>query len=365
MPQIAALCQDRTFAFWYASSQNIPCTLLAIPTMISRRKFMQSTLFLLLLSEQKKRVVHTVRGTIPATSMGLTLIHEHILVDFIGADNVSFDRWNRQEVLDKMLPYLLEAKERGVKTMLDCTPDFLGRDVRLLQEMMAQSGIQILTNTGYYCARDYIFLPPWAYSETAGQLAERWIQEFEHGIAGTLIKPSFIKISVNGRALSDLEKKIVTAAAITHLATGLTICSHTGPALAAFEQIELLQGLGVAPSAFVWVHAQQELYKHTYTQAAKMGAWVSLDGIGWGEWDNYAQWLDTIKANDCLSRVLISHDAGWYDPELEDGGDPMGFTALFDELLPRLRQLGFGKRDIRQLLVSNPQEAFGIGVRRV
>lgn len=302
-------------------------------------------------------------GQIPASAMGLTLIHEHILVDFIGADKTPFDRWERSKVIDKMMPYLLEAKAKGVKTILDCTPAYLGRDVHLLSEIMKKSGIQIVTNTGYYCAVNYKYLPPHAFSESAHDLAQRWINEFKFGIDGTGVRPSFIKISVNGGPLSDIEKKVVTAAGITHLATGLTICSHTGPADAAFEQIELLKKAGVSPSAFMWVHAQNEFRKHTYTQAAKMGAWVSLDGLGWGGWDNYAQWLDTLKQNNCLDKVLISHDAGWYDPEKENGGDPKGFTFLFDELLPKLKDLNFSKKDIRQLLVKNPENAFGIRVR--
>lgn len=59
---------------------------------------------------------------------------------------------------------------------------------------------------------------------------------------------------------------------MTHLRTGLTICSHTGPAVAAFEELEELKRVGVHPSAFVWVHAQNESNKNLYTQAAQMGA---------------------------------------------------------------------------------------------
>jgi phosphotriesterase-related protein len=331
----------------------------------NRRNFLKSCFSLLFIDFKREKYVYTVKGKILASSMDLTLIHEHILVDFIGADKITFERWDRKKVVDKMLHYLLEAKDKGVKTLLDCTPAFLGRDVFLLKEMMEKSGLQILTNTGYYCARNYIFLPPSAFNESAEEIAKRWINEFKNGIDGTEIKPSFIKIGVNGGALSALEQKIVTAAAITHLATGLTICSHTGPYIAALEQINLLKKHGVSPSAFVWVHAQSEFKKHTYTEAAKMGAWVSLDGLGWGSWENYAQWLDTLKANKCLNRVLISHDAGWFDPAKENGGEPKGFTYIFDELLPNLKKINFRQRDIHQLLVKNPAEAFGINIRKL
>ena len=35
------------------------------------------------------RAVHAVRGPIDAASMGTTLVHEHVLVDFAGAEMAS------------------------------------------------------------------------------------------------------------------------------------------------------------------------------------------------------------------------------------------------------------------------------------
>ena len=50
--------------------------------------------------------VMTVNGDIAATSMGITLIHEHFLVDFIGADKINYNRWNKDEVVEKVQPHL-------------------------------------------------------------------------------------------------------------------------------------------------------------------------------------------------------------------------------------------------------------------
>ncbi|AEI48166.1 phosphotriesterase family protein [Runella slithyformis] len=330
--------------------------------MLTRRQFLLTASAVPFL--QAKEQIITVNGAIRPQQMGRTLIHEHLLVDFIGADKISVDRWSREEVLKVVLPYLLEVKKQGVKTFLDCTPAFLGRDVHLLQLAAQKSGLHILTNTGYYGAVDNKYLPKWAFTETAEQLADRWTAEFENGIDGTDVRPGFIKIGVNPGPLSELHRKLVRAAGLTHLRTGLTICSHTGPALAAFEEIEELQRTGVHPSAFVWVHAQGESNKNLYTKAAQMGAWVSLDGMGWGDWENYASWIDLLKSNRLLNRVLISHDAGWYKPGEPNGGSFVGFTALFEKVFPILRQKGFTQADFDQLLVHNPAEAFKIQVRK-
>jgi phosphotriesterase-related protein len=332
---------------------------------MNRRTFLATSFGALLAIEHKPRTtIMTVNGPVAARVMGTTLIHEHFLVDFIGADKIHSDRWNRDAVIKKVLPYLEEAKSKGVKTIFDCTPAFLGRDVVLLQQLARQSGLQLVTNTGYYGAVQNKYLPPWAFTETAEQLAARWISEWENGIDGTGVRPGFMKISVDAATpLSELHQKLARAAALAHLKTGLTICSHTGPADAAFQQLELLKSSGVHPSAFVWVHAQVEKNTSHYIDAAKQGAWLSLDGMGWGDHDRYAASLAELKKAGLLHRVLISHDAGWFKPEAPEDVFT-GFTAIFTELLPRLKQYGFTKSDIDRLLVKNPAAAMSIRVRK-
>jgi len=332
---------------------------------ISRRNFIVTALGALLLSARRdERQIMTIRGLIPSSKLGRALIHEHFLVDFVGADKVSPSRWNNDEVSALVLPHLLEAKQAGVKSIFDCTPSFLGRDVSVLQLLAKQSGMQLITNTGYYGAVSNKYLPPWAFTETAAQLAARWIHEYEHGIDDSMVKPGFIKIAVDGdQPLSALHKKLVEAAALTHLGTGLTICSHTGPAKVAFEELQILHDMGVKAEAFVWVHAQAEPDKTNYTKAARLGTWVSLDGIGWGSFDEYVDSIAMLKAEGLLHHVLISHDAGWYKPG-EDNKNFKGYTAIFSELVPRLQKKGFSDSDFDQLLIRNPAEAMSIRVRK-
>ncbi len=314
---------------------------------------------------QLENKIMTVLGEISLADLGTTLIHEHILVDFIGADKISSARWDRKKVRESVLPYLQEAKKAGVQSILDCTPAFLGRDAHLLREISQESGLHILTNTGYYGAAQNKYLPFWAFTETDRQLARRWIREFEKGIDETDVRPGFIKIGVMNGALSPLHQKLVRAAALTHLETGLTICSHTGPAQPAFEELALLKEMGVHPSAFVWVHAQAEANKATYQTAARQGTWVSLDGMGWGDFENYATWLVQLKDSGLLQQVLVSHDAGWYRPgEANPMKEFQGYTHFFDEVWPLLVKAGFTTADYNQLLVKNPAEAFGISIRR-
>ena len=52
-------------------------------------------------STKRNRIIMTVNGPVPLKEMGTTLVHEHILVDFIGADSINDKRWDRSKVIDK------------------------------------------------------------------------------------------------------------------------------------------------------------------------------------------------------------------------------------------------------------------------
>lgn len=339
--------------------------------MVTRRSFLHSSLALFggtLMGVPgetgKDETIMTVKGPIPAKLMGVSLVHEHILVDFIGAADYDPKRWTQREVIKKVLPYLQELNATHCKTLVDCTPNYLGRDVKLLQEVSTLTGLQIITNTGYYGGSDNKYLPSHAFTETDHQLAERWIKEYHVGIDNTNVKPGFIKISVNGNHLTDISKKLIQAAAHCHLQTGLTIASHTGPAVPAFEQIDILKQLGVRGEAFIWVHAQNEKDWNQHIIAAKLGAWISLDGLNEKNVSEYVSMLTSLKKEQLLHRVLVSHDAGWYDPGKMDGGNIRGYTALFYQLIPALKQAQFSKRDIDQIIQHNPRNAFLIRPRK-
>ena len=308
--------------------------------------------------------VMTVTGPIAANQLGLTLMHEHILVDFIGADKISRDRYKADDVFQIALPHLQRIHELGCRTFVDCTPNWLGRDAPLLQRLSRDSGLQIITNTGYYGARKHQFLPAHVNHESPEQIAERWIAEFRQGIEGTKIKPGFMKIGVDAGPLSDLNVKIVKAAAITHLRTGLTIGAHTGDGVAAMQELDLIEKNGVYPGAFIWIHAQGEKNSQICIDAARRGCWVEFDGINTGSIERHVKLVQTMRDAGLLAHVLLSQDSGWYNVGEAGGGNYRGYDVLFTEFVPALRVAGFGQPDIDQLLIANPQRALAIQVRK-
>ena len=307
------------------------------------------------ISVPQDRRAMTVLGPIAPTQLGRTLIHEHIMVDFIGSDAIRPGRYDPEDVFLKALPRLRQVKSAGCDTLVDCTPAYIGRDPGLLRRLSQASGLQIVTNTGLYGAADDKYVPEFAYAETAQQLAARWVKEFEEGIEPSGVRPGIIKIGVDSGPLSEIDAKLVKAAAITHQQTGLTIASHTGDGVAAMAQISALKSHGVAPDSLVWVHAQNETNTQLHLRAADAGAWVEFDGISSARAEKHAELVLRMKDAGYLGRVLLSQDSGWYHVGEPGGGDFHPYDFLFTEFLPLLGRHGVSETEIETLMVHNPR----------
>ena len=305
------------------------------------------------------RTIPSVDGPIPAQRLGVTLMHEHVLVDFIGADQVSRERYDQNDALRTVLPYLQQVRELGCATLVECTPAYLGRDATLLQQLSRASGVQILTNTGYYGAAKDKHLHRHAFTEDAEQLAARWRREAEGGIDSTGIKPAFMKIGVDGAPLSEVDAKLVRAAALTHRHTGLPVASHTATGTAAMEELDILERAGVPLSAFIWVHAQNEQDAGLHVEASRRGAWVEFDGVSPATVARHVELVRRMKEQNLLGRVLVSQDAGWYRVGEPGGGRFRPYDTLFTRFVPALKAAGLDEADVRQLLVTNPRRALG------
>jgi phosphotriesterase-related protein len=313
-------------------------------------------------SLEKQPVIQDVKGTQKLFSDKIWLTHEHILVDFIGADSIQPHTWNHDSIIKEVIPYFEELKEFNVSYFVDATPAYLGRDVILLEKISNITGVKIITNTGLYGAGNDKYIPQYAQVMSAEDLAEMWIGEYENGIDKTSIRPGFIKIAVdNSDTLTAMHQKLVKAAALAHLKTGLTVASHTGSAMGLWPQLNILKETGVSPESFIWVHAQAEDNHDSYLKAAEMGCWISLDGLGW-ELDRYIEKILFAKRNGILDRILISHDAGWYDPQKESQ-TIKPFTDIFKKLYPELKSHGFTDDEFQLLVSVNPSKAFSIEIR--
>ncbi|RZM27134.1 MAG: phosphotriesterase [Pedobacter sp.] len=319
-----------------------------------------------------KDYIVTVNGNISVANLGMTLAHEHIITDFAGAEKNINHIYSDSEAIKKILPYLIELKKSGVNSIIECTPAHIGRNVRLLKALSSASGLQIVTNTGYYAAVGQKYLPRHAFTESSDQIALRWLQEWKNGIEGTGIRPGFIKLGVDTGPLKEIEKKMIRAAAITHAGSGLKIFIHTGDAAAAREEAAILAKEGIGYEAMIWVHAQNDVTGDTHIELAKKGCWISLDGVNEqaSSIDRYTAFITRMKDEGLLHKLLISHDDGFavektgnvsvFNPY--QNGNTHPYRSLFTHLKSALLQKGITGQEFSTIITKNPAEALRIEI---
>jgi phosphotriesterase-related protein len=311
--------------------------------------------------EQNRDTFQTVNGPIPISDIGFTLSHEHIMSNF-GKDISETSEYDETALLNQVIPYLKKIKSLGVDTIFDCTTAYFGRRVDLLQTIGDSTGLQIVTNTGFYGAVDDRYVPEMAYNSTPEEISELWIDKFENGIDGTNIKPGFIKLAFDDGTPSEIDKTLFKAGILTHLETGMTLAVHTGNNPEAVEtQLNLLQQYGVSPEAWIWTHAHTSDNLDLLVEIAQKGGWISLDRVNASNIQSTVDWLERFKSENLLHKVLLSHDGNGFP----GGGEIRPFEAIMNNLIPALQENDFTDMEIDQLFVQNPKNAFSINIRKL
>jgi phosphotriesterase-related protein len=306
------------------------------------------------------KTIHTLKGPIQIDSLGLILPHEHLFTDLRGPHVSAYAQADPSDVLHVVEPYLAEATEAGATALVECSTIGVGRNLSVLQRLADATSMHIIAPTGVY--RD-AFIPTSLREVSENHLADLWTKELTEGIEGTSIRAGFIKLAMSDDGPTTLEIRNLRAAVKASQRTGAVIASHTIGGMVAKKEMDGLEEAGHDLRRFIWIHAQTEPDVSVLKEAARRGAYIELDSVG-APHQSQPELLDVTVAlieAGFIDHVLLSHDAGWYDPAKPDGlpqSGYRGYTALMTEFLPALRQRGLTEEQIRQITVHNPAQAF-------
>jgi phosphotriesterase-related protein len=305
-------------------------------------------------------VMMTTRGPIDSEAAGLILPHEHIFTDLRGPDVKNHGVASDEEVVRVMKPLLLDAKAAGVSTLVECTTIGVGRNVAIIARLARETGLNIVVPTGVYGRAN--FAPKTFADKPEDELARWMMTEIVVGIETTGVKAGFIKTAASEQQLKPLEEKFLRASARESKQTGVAIASHTTNGKVATRQLDILDQHEVSPDRFIWVHAQAEPDTIYHKILAQRGAFIELDSIGNSdaEDEKILRLIRVLVDAGFEHRILLSQDAGWYNPGQQDGGKMRGYTALTKSFIPKLKAKGFGDAVIEKLTRENPFRAFAI-----
>ncbi len=324
-------------------------------------------------TQQPNNQIMTVSGLISAEELGTCLPHEHIISRF-GEDPKDFTNYNYEKSIAEIVPYLRHMKKIGCTSIMCCTVRYFGRDAKLLQKISKASTIHIITNTGFYGAANDRYIPKFAFENNTDKIAQIWIDEFNIGIDNTGIRPGFVKVGIDSGPMSEIDTKLVRAGAICHRETGMVMQVHTGNNLPAVKkQLDILKSEGVAPNAWIWIHAQSVKSNEDLLYAAEKGAWISLDALRTVNYyeqrskisitvERHLELLKFLREHGYLNQILLSHDGSLYPQE---GKSKRSFETLFTTFIPMMKSAGFSESEIHQLICVNPRNAFILKKRLV
>ncbi len=298
-------------------------------------------------------VVRTIAGDLSPDDLGVTLIHEHLVVDVrLPADRPAEYADDLETIVAPMVEHLRAVRAQSVRTLVECTPTIVGQHLPAYRAVAERTGLQIVRAVGTY--RDD-WLPEWIKASSVEELAN-W---FGAGIAEGA---GFIKLGCDPDGPTPAAPRRAAAAGLASRRTGALVACHVGHAAPANRTLDAFVGGGGDPARFVVVHLQNEPDAAAHLTLARRGAWVEYDAIGNRPADAvYIGWLRALADADLLDRALISQDASAYII-LGDGRVERQHRLdyLLGRFVPALRAAGFGRPEIDRLLIANPARALAL-----
>ncbi len=306
----------------------------------------------------------TVQGPIPADAMGITLPHEHLLIEHQGPLVDLVD-------VDLAVSEVLRFKAAGGGTVVDMTNVGIGRDPVALRQISAKSGVHVVMSTGYY--KD-AWLPEEVHDMSVAELGQVMVSEIREGVDGTDIRAGVIGEIGISRPITDTEERVLVASAHAQGLTGAAISLHFD--LGTFEEhhyaLDVLEQAGanldrviichVVPRPDAVAHCQSLVERGCYIEFDLWGMhiWPKVNEMAAIHHEAQAASLQWFVLAGLVERVLVSQDVCNQLLLTSNGG--FGYAHILNNLLPMFKEYGLTDHEFRTITVLNPARVFPLDV---
>jgi len=337
----------------------------------------------------------TVLGPTSADKLGITLAHEHCLIDLssnfaepkeaserklahepVTFKNVGYIRYHRNNLDNRLLldedqavSELAPFRHAGGETIIDVTNVDLARDPLALKRISLRTGLNIVMGSGYYDKKGQCL--PVMEKRTEEDIAEELVKDIFEGVGDTGIHSGIIGEIGCSWPLEDCERKVLRASAMAQKETGAPLSVHPGRCEEApFEINQILKESGANLDHTVICHIDRTSFQtENRYKIADAGCYLAYDE--WGVEGYYSETLSMIDIlNDTQriahikdlilkgygSQVLISHDICYKDRYMSLGGH--GYNHILYNAVPAMRRRDMSEEQINLLLIDNPKRFF-------
>lgn|GEM_PF-609562 len=334
--------------------------------------------------------VLTVRGPVPADSLGKVMMHEHLHSDLWDWDRnclvyeekpCSPER--RKYLLDDAVPLLKACQGHGMHAFVDTTMPPWRAWPDVYAEVSERSGTHIVLCTGFYReieAGTYFVKKPddaiWPFvrHSPVEKLTEMCIREITEGIHGSEVRAGAVKLGTSQAPMTETETKAFIAGARAQRVTGVHITTHCTRMGSETSQLTILDREGVDLRRVVIGHTAGHLmdkgYRNTVLEWMKRGANFLPTNLGIWPDKGSEPWRPLVEA------ILEVFDKGHGDKlflGLDSGycSESCPFTRvkflpeppwlhLFTHTLPEFRKMGLTEQHEDWMLRRNPMRVIPV-----
>jgi phosphotriesterase-related protein len=337
--------------------------------------------------------VMTVLGPIPVEAMGITLMHEHIVLDtsvwwrrpccatdiglaerpldismigdlrmnpFLNRDNCGLH--DAEVAIEELMRFV----EYGGETVVDPTNHGIGRDPSALQRISRRTGLNIVMGAGYYLEPSHPgYVKDMSIDAVAAAIArDCGAADEKPDVCAGLIG----EIGIS-KDFTQAEEKVLRASARASRMTGAPLSIHLpGWERHAHRVLDIIQEEGGDLRHTVLCHMNPSLHDGAYQRSvADRGAFLEYDMIGMDYFyaDQQAQSpSDEENANAIrrlvddgyLDAILMSQDVFLKMMLTRYGG--FGYGYILKYFAPRLKRHGLDQATINHILIDNPRRVF-------
>ena len=327
----------------------------------------------------------TVKGPIDPHTLGPTIMHEHIFLDWrvspqknatdagLYAEPVTLQNLSTLRVratssrdnllltdMDLAVEELTHFKRWGGEALVDTTPGHgFGRDPLALVQVSNATDLDIVMGAGFYVDG---FHPPDMDQRTVEDLTEELIRDVVLGVGDTGIRSGIIGEVGTSRILTANEMKSVRASARASRATGVAISFHHGGYWEdKFRVLDAIASEGGDLNRVIIGHANHVAADVPFMKRLlKRGVYIQFDLLGEviprlgriHDADVVAAILKLVQAG-YSNRLLLSQDVCTKTMLKAYGG--MGYSYVLEFVVPELKRLGVTEDQIEKIMVGNPR----------
>lgn len=332
----------------------------------------------------------TVRGIVAPTSLGNTLMHEHVLCDIrapeerveagcghgecaITLENYWSINYGERSApsnslldqIDVAIEELVACRQDGGVTIVDLSCGGLRPDPDGLAEVSVRSGMQVVMGCGHYVD---------AYQDAANHgrsvdsFAEEMIDQVFEGAWGTDVRAGIIGEIGCQAPWTALEKRVMEGAVVAMNETGAALNVHPGRDPDQPQEIaDFLVARRVDTRRVVLSHIDRTIFdEERLFRLADTGCVIEFDLFG--QENAYyklnrqidmpndgmrLQWVRKLIERGHLEQVTLSHDICYRTRLKRFGGH--GYGHLFRNIVPLMRRRGFSEAEIDQVFVGTPR----------